>query len=74
MAEPQNQNQDNAKGTSQDEIALEMMKFIAVQTGYGKGGGSAAGFGAKGSNSPEQYADALLELFQRCRKSVRSEP
>lgn len=73
MPEPQNQNQDSAKENSKDEVALEMMKFIAVQTGYGKSGGPQAGFGAKSSNSPEQYAEALLELFQRCRKAVKTD-
>jgi ATP:corrinoid adenosyltransferase len=72
MAEPQNQNQDNAKENSQDQVALELMKFVAVQTGYGKGG-SNAGFGAKTAVSPEAYADALIELFHRCRKAVKGE-
>ncbi len=52
-----------------DEVALELMKFIAVTTGYGKGPAS-AGFGSKGQRSSEEYADALLELFERCRTTV----
>jgi hypothetical protein len=55
-----------------DEVALELMKFIAVTTGYGKGG-SAAGFGGKGSKTPEEYADALLQLYERCRTVVKKE-
>jgi hypothetical protein len=55
-----------------DEVALEMMKFIAVTTGYGKGG-SAAGFSGKGSKTSEEYAEALLQLFQRCRSVVEKE-
>ena len=55
---------------SKDEVALELMKFIAVTTGYGKGG-SGAGYGLpKAAKSPEEYADALLELFERCRNVV----
>ena len=54
---------------SKDEVALELMKFIAVTTGYGKGG-SNAGYGAKAGKTPEEYADSLLELFDRCRKAV----
>ncbi|MBV9406584.1 MAG: hypothetical protein JO211_14665 [Acidobacteriaceae bacterium] len=53
-----------------DEVALELMKFIAVTTGYGKGTPS-TGFGGKGARSSEEYADALLELFERCRSVVR---
>jgi hypothetical protein len=70
MADSTNNTQDNAKHT-QDELALELTKFIAVQTGYGKSSGPSAGFGAKGANSPEVHADALIELFQRCRKVVK---
>lgn len=46
------------------------MRFIAVSTGYGKGA-PAAGFAGKGATrSAEEYADSLLELFQRCRQAV----
>lgn len=56
-----------------DEIALELMKFIAVTTGYGKGTGS-TGFTNKAVRTGEEYADSLLELFERCRMAVRKEP
>jgi hypothetical protein len=55
-----------------DEVALEMMKFVAVTTGYGKGG-SAAGFAGKGAKTPEEHADALLQLFERCRTVINKE-
>ena len=55
---------------TKDEIALELMKFIAVTTGYGKGN-SPAGFSGKPvGRSAEEYAEALLELFERCRTVV----
>ena len=56
-------------GRSDDEVALEMMKFIAVTTGYGKGAGG-AGFTGKTTKTPEEYADALLQLFERCRQVI----
>jgi hypothetical protein len=59
--------------TNPDEVALELMKFIAVTTGYGKGP-SAAGFAGKTPRTSEEYADALLELFDRCRTAVRKAP
>ncbi len=61
--------QQTPKGSTRNEVALELMKFIAVTTGYGKGG-SSAGFGNKPVNATEEYATALLELFERCRKTV----
>ena len=55
---------------SKDEIALELTKFIAATTGYGKGS-TAAGFSGKpATRSAEEYAEALLELFERCRTVV----
>jgi len=59
---------------STDEVALELMKFIAVATGYGRSSQPAAGFSGKPvTRSPEEHAEALLELFERCRRAVRKE-
>lgn len=64
------EDKNEPKADTQDQVALELMKFIAVTTGYGKGA-PATGFGAgKTARTPEEYADALLELFERCRKTV----
>jgi hypothetical protein len=57
---------------SPDEVALELMKFIAVTTGYGKGT-TTTGFGSRGPRTSEEYADSLMELFERCRSVVRRE-
>ena len=57
---------------SQDEVALELMKFIAISTGYGRASQSAAGFSGKpAARSAEEHAEALLELFDRCRRVVK---
>ena len=57
---------------SQDEVALELMKFIAVSTGYGRATQSATGFSGKPTaRSAEEHAEALLELFERCRRVVK---
>ena len=56
-------------GRTKDEIALELMKFVAVTTGYGKGP-SSAGFSGKSARTAEEYAEALLQLFERCRTIV----
>lgn len=57
-------------GRSKEEIALDMMKFIAVTTGYGKSTGTGAGFNKAPSRSAEEHADALLELYEKCRKTI----
>jgi hypothetical protein len=50
-----------------EDIALDLMRFIASTTGFGKAGAAGAGFqgGAAGSK-PEDYAANLLELYERC--------
>ncbi|MGA3040348.1 MAG: hypothetical protein ABSF54_06090 [Bryobacteraceae bacterium] len=55
---------------TKDEVALELMKFIAVVTGYGKGNAAAGFSGKPASRSAEEHAEALLELFERCRTVV----
>jgi hypothetical protein len=57
-----------AKSTK-EEVALELMKFIAGTTGYGKGSGG-AGFGGKAPKTPDEQVDALLQLYERCRTAV----
>jgi ATP:corrinoid adenosyltransferase len=66
---------ESAATKNPDDTALEMMKFIAVTTGYGKGIPS-AGFGGKEKvgRSAEEYAEALLDLFERCRSVVVKSP
>ena len=60
---------NNARG--KDEVALELMKFIAVSTGYGKTSQSGAGFSGKpNARTPEEHVEALLELYGRCKKAV----
>ena len=70
-APPETNTPPAGPGRSKDEIALELMKFIAVSTGYGRGTGAGAGFSAKpGARTPEEQTESLLELFQRCRKAL----
>ncbi len=58
-------------GTRRNEdIALDLMKFIAMTTGYGKTGSASAGFGSSVASKPEDYATHLLELYGRCLSAV----
>jgi len=61
-------------GTRRNEdIALDLMKFVAMTTGYGKAGtGATAGFqGAAATAKPDEYANALLALYARCLDTVQ---
>ena len=54
-----------------EDIALDLMKFIAMTTGYGKTAGAGVGFqGGSSGDKPEEYAAHLLELYGRCLQSV----
>jgi len=67
-----NEEKQAAEAAGKNQVALEMMKFIAVNTGYGKGV-AATGFAGKSTlRSSEEHAEALLELFKRCRDVVNS--
>jgi len=58
-----------AARSTKEEVALELMKFIAGTTGFGKASGG-AGFGGKTPKTPEEQVDALLQLYDRCRSAV----
>jgi hypothetical protein len=53
-----------------EEIALEMMKFIAITTAYGKTTAAGAGFQTGAESKAEDYASHLLELYTRCLSTV----
>ena len=56
-----------------EDIALDMMKFIAMTTGYGRTSGSGVGFqGSAAASKPEEYAGHLLELYGRCLNAVQA--
>ncbi len=55
-----------------EDIALEMMKFIAITTGYGKTHHSGPGFqGGGAATRSDEYANHLLELYGRCLAAVQ---
>jgi len=56
-------------GSSKEEVALELMRFIAMTTGFGKAS-TGAGFSGKSPKTPEEQVDALLQLYERCRGVV----
>lgn len=55
-----------------EDIALDMMKFIALTTGFGKTGAPGAGFQGGTVSKAEDYAEHLLTLYGRCLTAVES--
>jgi hypothetical protein len=61
----------HANARRDEDIALDLMKFIAMTTGYGRTTSSGVGFQGTGSAAkPEDYATHLLELYGKCRAAV----
>jgi len=60
-------------GSRRDEdIALDLMKFVAMTTGYGRTSSSGVGFqGGGAASKPEDYATHLLDLYGRCLQVVQ---
>lgn len=54
-----------------EDIALDLMKFIAMTTGYGRIASTGAGFQGGTASKAEDYAAHLLELYGRCLKAVQ---
>ena len=54
-----------------EDIALDLMKFVAVTTGYGKTGAPGAGFQGSTDSKAEDYARHLLDLYGQCLTAVQ---
>ena len=56
-----------------EDIALDLMKFVAAHTNMGsKGPGTTTGFAAPSAAKPEDQVNSLLELYAKCREAVEA--
>jgi hypothetical protein len=61
----------SAAGRRNEDIALDLMKFVAMTTGYGRTTSTGVGFQGTGSAAkPEDFAERLLELYGKCLGAV----
>jgi hypothetical protein len=51
-----------------EDIALDLLKFVAAYTDFGKGTG--VGFQQPGSGKTSDQVEKLLELYSRCLHAV----
>jgi len=54
-----------------EDIALDLMKFVAGTAGVGKPAAPSTGFGGPGAAKPEEHVNQLLALYSRCLKAVQ---
>jgi len=63
----------NTAARRTEDIALDLLKFVASHTNVGsKSAGSTTGFAAPSTVKPEDQVANLLELYERCREAVEA--
>jgi hypothetical protein len=55
-----------------EDIALDLLKFVAAHTNLGNKGASSTGFGHPSAPRTEDQVTQLFELYTRCREAVES--
>jgi len=53
-----------------EDIALDLLKFVAGTAGVGKLALPSTGFSGATATKPEEQVNQLLELYSRCLKAV----
>ena len=55
---------------SNEDIALDLLKFVAGTTGVGRPAAGSTGFSGAGGGKPDEHVAQLLELYTRCLRAV----
>lgn len=53
-----------------EDIALDLLKFVAGVAGIGRPAAPSTGFAGAAAAKPEEHVNQLLELYGRCLKAV----
>lgn len=53
-----------------EDIALDLLKFVAGTAGIGRPATGSTGFSGAGATRPEEHVTQLLELYTRCLRAV----
>lgn len=53
-----------------EDIALDLLKFIAATAGVGRPAMPSTGFSGSSAPKPEEHVNQLLELYGRCLRAV----
>jgi hypothetical protein len=54
-----------------EDIALDLLKFVAVTVGVGRAAAPSTGFSGAAAPKPEEHVSQLLDLYSRCLKVVQ---
>ena len=58
---------------SNEDIALDLFKFVAATAGIGRATAPSTGFAAPTAAKADDQVDHLLDLYTRCLKTVSGE-
>lgn len=62
----------NTAARRTEDIALDLLKFVASQANVGSRSTGSTGFGVTGSTKSDDQVTHLLELYGRCREAVEA--
>ena len=65
--------ESNTAARRTEDIALDLLKFVASHANVGSKTTGSTGFGIPSSAKPEDQVTHLLELYGRCRQAVEAE-
>jgi hypothetical protein len=51
---------------SHEDVALDLLKFVAGSTGFGRAAVPSTGFSGAAAPKPEEQVNQLLDLYGRC--------
>jgi hypothetical protein len=54
-----------------EDIALDLLKFVAATAGVGRPAAPSTGFSGSGAPKPEEHVAQLLSLYSRCLRVVK---
>jgi hypothetical protein len=63
---------NNIAARRTEDIALDLLKFIAAHANVGAKGPGSTGFVAAQAAKPEEQVNQLLALYARCREAVEA--
>jgi hypothetical protein len=62
----------NSAARRSEDIALDLLKFVASHANLGRSTSPSTGFGLPSATKPEDQISQVLDLYARCREAVES--
>ncbi len=56
-----------------EDIALDLLKFVAATAGVGRPAAPSTGFSGAAAAKPDEHVNQLLSLYGRCLKAIEGE-